>query len=198
MSTLFWKFLKHPRQVGACCPSSPALCREITSHIGVEKASLVAELGPGTGVITAEIYRKLRNGAKLAAVELDEHLADDIEARFSDITVFRGCASQLDTMLNSCDLPPADVVISGLPFAIFPEELQDKILNGVVRSLIPGGTFATFAYLQGCILPAGIRFRKKLESLFPEVTTSPVVWNNMPPAFVYRCRNSISAGERKS
>ena len=91
-------------------------------------------------------------------------------------------------MLNSRALPKADVVISGLPFAIFPEELQEKILQGVMRSLVPGGTFATFAYLQGVILPAGVRFRKKLEATFPEVTTSSIVWNNMPPAFVYRCR----------
>lgn len=188
MSTLFWKFLKNPRQVGACCASSPALCREITSAIGVENADLIAELGPGTGVITEEICAKLKPGAKVAAVELDEALASGIERRFQNVTVFRGCASQLDTMLNSCALPKADVVISGLPFAIFPEELQDKILQGIIRSLVPGGTFATFAYLQGVILPAGVRFRKKLEHTFPEVTTSQIVWNNMPPAFVYRCR----------
>lgn len=190
MNTLFWKFLKNPRQVGACCPSSPALCREITSAIGLENASMVAELGPGTGVITAEICRKLKCGATLAAVELDEHLAEGIEERFSSIKVFRGCASQLDSMLSSQSLPRADIVISGLPFAVFPDELQENILNGVVRSLVPGGTFATFAYLQGCILPAGIRFRRKLESVFSEVTTSNVVWNNMPPAFVYRCKTS--------
>ena len=188
MSSLFWKFLKNPRQVGACCASSPALCREITSAIGVESADLIAELGPGTGVITEEICSKLKPGAKLAAVELDEALANGIERRFKNVTVFRGCASQLDTMLNSRARPKADVVISGLPFAIFPEELQEKILRGIVRSLVPGGTFATFAYLQGVILPAGVRFRRKLENTFPEVTTSQIVWNNMPPAFVYRCR----------
>ena len=188
MSTLFWEFLKHPARVGACCPSSRALCREITSSIGLEKAGMIAELGPGTGVITAEIRRKRKPGARFAAVELDEKLAADIEARFADVTVFRGCASQLDDMLSSCSLPKADVVISGLPFAIFPDELQERILQGVVRSLMPGGVFATFAYVQGCILPAGIRFRRKLAATFPEVTTSPIVWNNMPPAFVYRCR----------
>ena len=188
MSSLFWKFLKNPRQVGACCASSPALCREITSAIGIENADLIAELGPGTGVITEVICEKLKPGARLAAVELDETLAAGIETRFKEVTVFRGCASQLDTMLNSRALPKADVVISGLPFAIFPEELQEKILQGVMRSLVPGGTFATFAYLQGVILPAGVRFRKKLEATFPEVTTSSIVWNNMPPAFVYRCR----------
>ena len=188
MSTLFREFLKHPARVGACCPSSQALCREITSSIGLETAGMIAELGPGTGVITEEIRRKRKPGSRFAAVELDENLAADIEARFADVTVFRGCASQLDAMLFSRSLPKADVVISGLPFAIFPDELQEKILQGVVRSLTPGGVFATFAYVQGCILPAGIRFRHKLESTFAEVTTSPVVWSNMPPAFIYRCR----------
>ena len=188
MSTLFWEFLKHPARVGACCPSSQTLCREITSSIGLEKAGMIAELGPGTGVITEEICRKCRPGARFAVVELDEKLASGIETRFTDVTVFRGCASQLEDMLSSLSLPKADVVISGLPFAIFPDELQEKILHGVVRSLTPGGVFATFAYVQGCILPAGIRFRRKLEHTFPEVTTSHIVWKNMPPAFVYRCR----------
>lgn len=188
MSSLFWKFLRHPLQVGACCPSSPALCREITSAIGIENAALVVELGPGTGVITTEICRKLKKGSTLAAVELDDHLATALESKFDNITVFRGCASQLEEMLNSRALPKADVVISGLPFAIFPDELQEKILSGVMKSLVPGGTFTTFAYLQGVILPAGVRFRKKLEEQFPEVTTSQIIWNNMPPAFIYRCR----------
>ena len=190
MNSLFWNFLKNPRQVGACCPSSAALCNEITSFIDIEKASMVVELGPGTGVITETICQKIKPGAHLAAVELDSHMADNIEQRFSNITVFRGCASELDNMLNSRKFQQPEIVISGLPFAIFPDELQDKILNGVVRSLAPGGTFATFAYLQGVILPAGLRFRRKLASLFPQVATSQIVWKNMPPAFVYRCRKS--------
>ena len=151
---------------------------------------MVVELGPGTGVITETICQKIKPGAHLAAVELDSHMADNIEQRFSNITVFRGCASELDNMLNSRKFQQPEIVISGLPFAIFPDELQDKILNGVVRSLAPGGTFATFAYLQGVILPAGLRFRRKLASLFPQVATSQIVWKNMPPAFVYRCRKS--------
>ena len=197
MSTLFWEFLKHPARVGACCPSSRTLCREITSSIGLEKADMIAELGPGTGVITEAIRRKLKPGARFAAVELDEKLASGIEARFADVTVIRGCASQLEEMLSSRSLPRADVVISGLPFAIFPDELQEKILRGVVRSLAPGGVFATFTYVQGRILPAGIRFRRKLESALPEVTTSPIVWSNMPPAFIYRCRTENSGNKEE-
>ena len=81
----------------------------------------------------------------------------------------------------------ADVILSGLPWASFPNWLQDEILNAILVSLPEGGSFATFAYLQGMLLPAGIRFRKKLNSFFRKVETSPVVWRNIPPAFVYRC-----------
>ena len=188
MSSLFLKFLRHPLQVGACCPSSAALAREITSQIGIENAETVVELGPGTGAITREIYEKVADKSRFAAVELDETLAAELEKRFDGLTVFRGCASQLENMLNAKGLPKADVVVSSLPFAIFPEELQEKILKGVLRGLAPGGVFTTFAYLQGAILPAGIRFKRKLKENFSEVTTGSIVWGNMPPAFVYRCR----------
>ena len=45
----------------------------------------------------------------------------------------------------------------------------------------------TFAYLQGLLLKAGKRFRKRLDDTFANVRRSPTVWWNLPPAFVYRC-----------
>ena len=46
----------------------------------------------------------------------------------------------------------------------------------------------TFAYVHGAGLPWGRSFRRLLERSFSEVRTSPVVWRNLPPAIVYRCR----------
>ena len=66
---------------------------------------------------------------------------------------------------------------------------QQEILENVLASLRPGGCFTTFAYLQGLMLPAGRRFRKRLCEIFDKVETTPVVWRNLPPAFVYRCRS---------
>ena len=43
-AVLFKRFLQHPTQVGALCPSSCALCRAMASEIGVENAGLVVEL----------------------------------------------------------------------------------------------------------------------------------------------------------
>ena len=66
-------------------------------------------------------------------------------------------------------------------------EVQEGSMTAVAESLRPGGTFATFAYVHAVYLPKARRFRRRLESLFTTVEISPVVWLNLPPAFVYRC-----------
>ena len=56
---LLKQFLLHPVQVGAIAPSGRALCRELVTWLDAEKAAAIAELGPGTGVVTAEIMRQM-------------------------------------------------------------------------------------------------------------------------------------------
>ena len=188
MSSLFVRFLRHPGQVGAFCPSSRFLAVEMTQKIGMEDARTVVELGPGTGAITREILPRLREDARFFAVELDSGMAASLRSAFPRADVRCGSAAELPKILEDSGSPRADVILSGLPWAVFPSDLQDAILDGVISGLAPGGGFATFAYIQGVVLPAGIRFRRKLEKLFREVECSPVVWRNLPPAFVYRCR----------
>lgn len=187
--TLFRRFLRHPGRVGALWPSSPSLCRMMVSRIGVEEAGLVVELGPGTGVITREIIRMLPGNGKLVAVELDEMLCHQLRRNFPEVEILHDSASRLVEILRERQLPQADAIISGLPWAVFPESLQREILGAVAGSLSPEGWFTTFAYLQGLMLPAGMRFRRLLSETFGEVLTSSVVWRNLPPAFVYRCRS---------
>lgn len=84
-------------------------------------------------------------------------------------------------------LDAADTIISGLPWAVFPDHLQRSLLTEIYAALKSKGRFCTFAYLQGLLLPAGQNFRGLLEQTFDVVERSPVVWKNFPPAFVYRC-----------
>ncbi len=191
-SLLFRRFLTNPTQVGALCPSSPALCRRIAGDIGLEKASTVVELGPGTGAITREILKRLSPQCHFLAVELDPALCATLNAEFPQLAVHNGSAAELGAILAKRRMTAAEVIVSGLPWAIFPESLQREILASVVESLQPGGCFTTFAYLQGLLLPAGQRFRRTLRDFFPSVETTNVVWRNLPPAFIYRCRTSVT------
>jgi phosphatidylethanolamine/phosphatidyl-N-methylethanolamine N-methyltransferase len=55
----------------------------------------------------------------------------------------------------------------------------------VMPALKPGGALATFAYTGFHLLPAGRHFRKLLREHCGHLETTPTVWPNLPPAFVY-------------
>ena len=79
-----------------------------------------------------------------------------------------------------------DVVISNGVINLCPDKMA--VMQEVHRVLKPGGRFVTFAYVHGVWLPPGKRFADLLPEYFSTVSKSPVVWLNVPPAFVYRCR----------
>lgn len=181
------RFLHNPGRIGAVTPSGSALCRMMVAGLHLDEAAAVAELGPGTGVITREIVRNCGAATRFFAVELDPVIYAAFRRNMPEVAVYNDNAARLDAICRENGIPELDAVISGLPWASFPGALQESILGAVLRALKPGGKFTTFAYLQGLPLPAGRRFRKLLERCFAEVTLSPVVWNNLPPAVVYRC-----------
>ncbi|MFA6714367.1 MAG: rRNA adenine N-6-methyltransferase family protein [Victivallales bacterium] len=184
----FKRFLANPGLIGALCPSSPALCREMIVGINIECAEAVIELGPGTGAITDEILTSLRFGAKFIAVELDHKMYEDLKKTRPHVHIVNDSAENLPEIMKNAEVKHLNAVISGLPWAAFPAKLQKAILGTIIESLAPDGYFTTFAYLQGLLLPAGQRFRKLLKNSFREVNVSRVVWQNVPPAIVYRCR----------
>jgi phospholipid N-methyltransferase len=181
-------FLKSPVTTGAVAPSSSHLARRMVEGMGVEEADTIVELGPGTGPFTRAIVERRRAGAFVMAVELDPAFAADVQQRFPEVTVVNDSAEKLKEILRSRGRDSADCIVCGLPWAGFSRERQERLMNAVVASLRPGGCFATFAYIHASRFPPGRRLRRMLESHFSGVTTSPVVWRNLPPAFVYRCR----------
>jgi len=155
---------------------------------GVRDANCVVELGPGTGAFTGEILSNLRAGARFAAVEKDTELARAMARKFPSANVIEGCATRLGEYLEAAKMNRPDVILSGLPWAIFSEELQSRLLGEIRSVLCGGGVFTTFAYYGPHRLEAGRRFRKNLGTAFGAIHKSPVVLANFPPAFVYTCR----------
>lgn len=187
-TTLLAQFLKKPLTTGAVCASSQSLARMLIAGIGLDTASSVAELGPGTGAVTGSILDSLPDQCRFFAVELNSDVIHAFHQKFPDVTVYNDSAVNLPELVRRENLAALDAVVSGLPWAIFPDKLQEQILLAILESLKPGGFFTTFAYLQGVLLPSGQHFRKRIERIFSRVEKSPVVWKNFPPAFVYRCR----------
>jgi len=159
----------------------------ITSGIGLAEAKAIVELGAGTGVFTRCIIQKARADAQILLFECNPSMASMLRENIPGVEVVVDTAANLERHLEEHGMTEIDCVVCGLPWASFPEKLQDSILNPLVANLASGGRFATFMYVQACWLPNARRFRARLQSLFSEVEATPIVWLNVPPAFVLRC-----------
>jgi phosphatidylethanolamine/phosphatidyl-N-methylethanolamine N-methyltransferase len=183
------QFCKEPTKIGAIAASSEGLAARMVDPIDFQRAKVIIEYGCGTGAFTKYVAERMdKDRTTFFSFELNENLIQIARNNIPDICIYKDSAENVRKYLKKHDLKRADAIISGLPWAIFPEELQDCILYETKMSLAKGGYFCTFAYVHGLMLPAGLRFRKKLKESFSEVCVSPIVWGNIPPAVVYWCK----------
>ena len=178
------EFMRQPLKVGAILPSSKTLSRVVVESCHIRPSDTVVELGPGTGPFTGLILKRLSARGRLLAVELNPTHADILRRRFPKCEVIQDSAEHLTRHLDG---EQADCIISGLAWGSMNPRLQTQILRAILRSLKPGGQFVAFAYVHAAWLPTSRRFRQRLERHFKSVETTPIVWRNLPPAFVFRC-----------
>ena len=163
------------------------LSRQIVEGCELHRRHTVVELGPGTGAFTGLILEKLRRNARFFAVELSLINVKGLQKRFPGLDVYGDSAEQLPKYLRLQDRMKADCIISGLAWGNMLPATQNRIFDAVLESLAPGGLFTTFAYVHARWLPTSVRFRQRLFRHFSRIEVTPIVWRNLPPAFVYRC-----------
>jgi len=187
-STRFLReFITQPMATGAIVPSSDALGRAVVRNLDLSNAHAIVEYGPGTGAFTTYVLQAMNRKAKFIAIEINPRLADLFRVKHPKVRIFEDSVANARAICTKAGMDQVDCVVSGLPWASFPGKMQIEILDEMMRVLKPGGQFVTFAYVHGVILPPGRRFSKILPRYFKSVSKSPVVWRNVPPAFVYRC-----------
>lgn len=187
-AAFFKEYIRNRKTIGAVAPSSPALARRIAEAAGVWEGRRVLELGPGTGALTTAIADSMPHGSTYLGIELNSSFIPQLRDRFPSLQFENGAAQDFDFDAIMAPDERFDVIVSGLPWASFPPELQSAILDRVLPRLAPGGRFATFAYWGFHKLPAGRKFRTLLHDRLHGAETTRVVWGNVPPAFVYVAR----------
>jgi phospholipid N-methyltransferase len=170
-------FAANPRQVGAILPTSRLAVRDMLDMADVPGASLVVELGAGTGSQTAEILARMGPDARLVALEIDPRLAKLLEERFDDprLQVVRDSAEHLQKHLGE---QRADVLVCALPFTSLEPGLRRHILESLPGALGPDGVALVIQYSP--------LIQSELRRLFASVRRriSPM---NVPPAFLFAC-----------
>ena len=93
---------------------------EVVKCIKIKRGEKIIEVGPGKGVLTAELLKK---GAKVTTVEIDGNLVEILRRRFVDNKDL-GIINQdildfiSDSYLAKPDLAPPDKLIGNIPFQI--------------------------------------------------------------------------------
>lgn len=186
--------LRSPATMGAVAPSSSHLAARLAAVVPRVGEPVVVELGPGTGSVTSAIEHRLAGRGRHVAVEIDLVLARHLRTEYPDVEVLVGDAAELERLLAEHQVPAVDAVLSGLPWSLISADAQRAIVEATARTLRPGGSFTTLAYVHALGMTPARRFRGLLGEVFDEVLTTRTVWRNLPPAVTYVCRRPRQVG----
>lgn len=150
--TFFQQFRKTFVTTGAVAPSSRFLAKAMTQPLSKRNGPVrVLEIGPGTGAVTNQIVRLLRDGDRFDLVELNRRFVDVLNARFNghpDYRKLAHCSAVHHLPLQEFRSPePYDFIISGLPLNNFPVPLVEEIFGSFFSLLRPGGVLSYFEYM---------------------------------------------------
>ncbi|MBL4706737.1 MAG: ribosomal RNA adenine dimethylase [Flavobacteriales bacterium] len=175
------QYRSNKKEVGAIAPSSKFLRNRMMAPINFHRADVIVELGPGTGVFTKELLKLMKPSAKLYVFETNQSFYEKLKSEIQDerITIYNESAELVKQKMDGLGIDQVDVIVSSLPYTVFPIRLKIKILNSCTSALADDGIYVQFQY--------SLNAHKLLKKKFAKVSLdfTPM---NMPPAVVYRCR----------
>jgi phospholipid N-methyltransferase len=178
MSALFFKrFLQRPFQVASIIPSSKAMVKKVARKIDFSGPRIIAEYGPGEGVHSREIARRMSADSQLLLFELDTAFSRDLQRQFagdSRVHVINGDAATLPDELRRRGIPHCDYIVSGIPFSILPIKKKRELLKKTYEALADGGRFIIYQVTNELRQHATIFERAESE----------YVLQNIPPMFI--------------
>jgi len=141
-------FFRHPRMLGSIVPSSRFLIKQLLEPINWARARIIVEYGPGVGVITVEVLRRMRPDGALIVIETNPDFVSYLRRTLSDkrLQVVQASAADVAEILRRFGYRRADYIISGIPFSTIPAPLREQILRTTHDVLEPGGAFLVYQF----------------------------------------------------
>lgn len=173
--TKFIKTALKDYKVGAVTRTSKFVVKKILTYIKPEYKYFL-EYGPGDGVVTREILKKVPEGGKFVVIELNEEFFRELskikDPRFKAV---KGDIAEYSNKLHTLGLPRVDFALSSVPFTIIGPNTREEILKNTAESMSEGGTFVMFQY--------SLLMRSVIKKAFKNVSyyLEP---RNFPPYFI--------------
>lgn len=166
------------KSVGSVSKSSSFVCKRMAKSISSQH-KVILELGAGNGAITEEILKQMGPEARLLVFEINPSFCEQLRA-FQDprMVVVNESAEHARQILTEQDLQEADIVISAIPFLLFPKPEVNRFVKEFYSCLRPGGKYIQLHY--------SLNLKELYEEIFDEVKLR-FVPINIPPAFIFEC-----------
>ena len=170
--------LRRPAHVGAVAPASRWLARAVARTVAASGCRRVAEVGSGTGALTAALVAQADPRSPFVAIESDPEFARWLRRRFAGLRVIQGCASRVGEFVEPA---ASTAIVSSLPFRSMPAADRDRCSRAFCEALdsSPGSMLIQYIYGFGDSPPFDVashrlRWRRAERVLL-----------NLPPASVW-------------
>lgn len=169
-------FIKQPKVNASITPSSKRAARAMVKDIDLSKMKFVVELGPGTGVFTDILAKRLTPDCKILLIELEESYIENLQSNYDNrFEVVQTSACNLNNLLEERGITHVDLVISGLPFNI-PDDVKTKLQSTLLDLTNNGTIMRWFTYFPWLMRKHYVGFKYRRARF--------VLWN-FPPMWIY-------------
>lgn len=202
------EFLAEFQNTGTIWPTSVHAARALTSPIRDQSKPInILELGPGTGSVTVQILKDMRDHDRLTICEINPRFMKALKEALKDNPDFQRRKSQID--FRECpaqDLPEDrqyEVIVCALPFLNFDLATVEEIFTKLRKLSNPNTIMTYYEYigLRSINKTFSRMFGKERIHLIDQFLTDvqrrcqmtrKQVWQNMLPINVYRLEIGIS------
>lgn len=156
--------LKDFSHIAALFPSTSFAARSVVRQIPAD-AKVVVEYGPGDGIITKVLLRKLAADCRVVCIEVNDNFVSQLKQMGDQrLEVIKGDVVAMSGELRKRFPDGVDAVISGIPFSFLRAEKGETVIKNTKAALRQGGCFVLY---QNSLRTLGM-----LKKHFPKVKFS--------------------------
>ena len=192
--------LNFVQATGQIVPSSICLASAMVDPLMQKQVKQVVEFGPGTGVMTRELLKRLSSDARLLAFEINPRFVQRLRQTLPDprLRVIEASAETIHEVFREERWSRVDGVVSSLGLTLMPDALKNSIFQRLMPYLDEHSVLTQFQYLNTFRISDGaieLYDTGAFLGQFFHSVTRQVVWLNLPPASVYICQGVKSQPE---
>ncbi|SMP46302.1 class I SAM-dependent methyltransferase [Desulfonatronum lacustre] len=147
MSTVnYVKCFLRDKNVASITPTSPFGVKRVCKKIDFSQANVIVEYGPGAGVFTEYLLKKMRPGAHLVLIERNKDMFKCLTKAFRSerVHIFNDSVENVGALVNGQLPGKPDYIISGIPFSYLDQQTRQEIIHQTHQILAENGKFLAY------------------------------------------------------